>query len=141
MVEKLDDEDVRLLSHIVHRYHDKVSPIDFLGVLCVIKGFCSNDKKHTFIFEESFEKEVSDTIGEYEQALAKNAERRDTIVKLAKLIHDTANQIKSLESSLKDLEKKKEFTNAEIGTGEMLVENVKLKFAKLTGSEDMNMWS
>ena len=137
----LTEDDVKLLAHIVKRYNHNPNPNDYTAVLSIIKGNCTDGKKHIFIFDESFDKAVADTLKDYKDAIRTNVARKETLEKICILIIDTTNQIKSLESELKDLDKKKEYIMSEMGTGGILIDNIKLKFEKLTGTSDIEMWS
>jgi hypothetical protein len=141
VVEELKEDDVKLLAHIIHRYNQKPSPIDYISVLSIIKGFCADNDKHTFVFHEDYDKVVADTIKEYQDAITKNVERKADLEKIENMIVETNNQIKSLQSTLGDLDKKKEYNLSEMNSGGILIDSIKLKFLKLTGTEDMNMWS
>ena len=137
----LTEEDIKLLAYVVKRYNHKPSPNDYTAVLSIIKGSCTDDKKHIFIFDESFDKAIADVLKEYKDAIVANVTRKETLEKVCILMAETTNQIKSLESELKTLEKKKGYTISEMGTGGILIDNIKLKFEKLTGTSDMEMWS
>lgn len=137
----LTEEDVKLLAHIVKRYNPIPNPNDYTAVLSIIKGNCTDGKKHIFIFDESFDKAVADTLKEYKDAIVANVSRKETLEKICILMVETTNQIKSLESELKGLDKKKEYTISEMSTGGILIDNIKLKFEKLTGTSDIEMWS
>jgi len=139
--DELGEEDVKLLAHIVKRYNLRPKPGDYTAVLSIIKGDCADNKKHIFIFDEIFDAEVAGVIKESKEAIMANVLRKENLEKIDNTIIETTNQIKSLESALKELEKKKEYTISEISTGGMLIENIKLKFEKITGTPDMEMWS
>lgn len=136
----LTEEDVKLLAHIVKRYNPKPNANDYTAILSIIKGNCTDNKKHLFIFDQSFDKAVACTLKEYKDAMTANVTRKETLEKICILINETANQIKSLESNLKDLEKKKEYTLSEMNAGGILADSIKLKFTKLTGTEDISIW-
>lgn len=137
----LSEDDIKLLAHIVKRYNPNPRPGDYTAVLSIIKGNCSDGNKHLFIFDEEFDKAVVDILKEYKDTIAVNVARKETLEKLCILIVETTNQIKSLESALKDFEKKREYTIAEMKAGGILIDNIRLKFSKLTGTEDTEMWS
>lgn len=134
---KLDDDisedDVKLLAHVVKKYNTKPRPVDYMSVLSVIKGNCTDGEKHIFMFNESFDQDVANTIREYEDALAKNVDRKVSLDKVCIQIEETTDV-------LKELEKNKEYLLAEMAAGGMLIDNIKLKFLKLTGMEDMSIW-
>lgn len=132
--EEISEDDIKLLAHVVKKYNPKSKPEDYMAVLSIIKGNCEDGDKHKFIFDASFDQEVAEVIKEYEDAIAKNVERKIALEKICNHIIETNN-------ILKELEKKKEYALAEMNAGGILVENVKLKFLKLTGTEDMAMWS
>lgn len=132
--DEISEDDIKLLAHVVKKYNPKSKPGDYMAVLSIIKGNCEDGDKHKFIFDESFNQEVEEVIKEYEDAIAKNVERKIALEKIC-------NHIIEANNVLKELEKKKEYALAEMNAGGILVENVKLKFLKLTGTEDMAMWS
>lgn len=133
IIDDLKEDDIKLLAHVVKRYNQKANPVDYVAVLSVIKGLCTDNDKHLFIFDESFEKSVADTIKECHDAIAKNAERKVALDKVYIQIEEISNE-------LKELEKNKEYMLAEMSAGGILIDNVKLKFLKLTGTEDMEIW-
>ena len=129
----VNEEDVKLLSHVVKKYNPKPRPGDYVAVLSIIKGNCSNGDKHLFTFNGSFDQDVVTTIKEYNDAIKQNVERKITLDKVCIQIEET-NEV------LKELEKKKEYILAEMTAEGMLIDNIKLKFLKLTGTEDMEIW-
>ncbi len=133
IIDDLKEDDIKLLAHIVKRYNQKANPVDYVAVLSIIKGFCTDGDKHLFVFDESFEKNVAETIREFNEATKQNVERRISLDKVCIQIEETSNV-------LKELEKNKEYILAEMAAGGILVDNVKLKFLKLTGTEDMDIW-
>ena len=133
IIDDLKEDDIKLLAHVVKRYNQKANPVDYVAVLSVIKGFCTDNDKHLFIFDESFEESVANTIKEYQDAMAKNIEIKIALSKVCSQIEETNN-------ALKELDKKKEYMLAEMAAGGILIDNVKLKFLKLTGNEDMEIW-
>lgn len=137
----LTEDDIKLLAHVVKRYNHKPSPNDYTAVMSIIKGNCTDGKKHLFVFDETFDKAVADMLKEYKDAIAANVVRKETLEKVCLQIVETINQIKSLQSSLGELEKKKEYTTAEMRAGGILVNNIKLKFMNTTGTDDTDMWS
>ena len=132
--EDISEEDIKLLAHVVKKYKAEPNPADYLGVLSIIKGDCNDNGKHIFIFDESFEQEVVNTIKEYQDAISKNVEWHTALEKIS-------NQIIGINNMLEDLEKNKEQVLAEMSAGGILIDNVKLKLLKLTGCEDTEMWS
>lgn len=133
-IEELKDDDVKLLAYVVKRYNQKPSPIDYLSVWSIIRGTCTDNEKHLFIFDESFDKDVANTIKEYNDVTISNNERKVAFEKVC-------NQIDETNKILKDLEKKKTYALAEMNAGGILIENIRLKFLELTGTEDMTIWS
>lgn len=129
----VNEDDVKLLAHVVKKYNPKPRPGDYMAILSIIKGNCTEGEKHMFIFNGSFDQDVANTIKEYEDAIKQNVERKISLDKVSTQIEDTGN-------ILKEFEKKKEYILAEMAAGGILVDNVKLKFLKLTGTEDMEIW-
>ena len=129
----VNEDDVKLLAHVVKKYNHKPRPEDYSAILSIIKGNCTDGGKHLFIFNGSFCEDVANTIKEYEDAIAKNVETKIALDKVC--FH-----IEEVDNSLKELEKKREYMMAEMAAGGILVDNIKLKFLKLTGTEDMEIW-
>ncbi len=134
ILEELKDEDVKLLAYAVKKYNPEPDPVDYLSVWSIIRGNCTDKEKHIFIFDELFDKDVADTIKEFNDAIISNNERKAAFEKVCHQIDETTK-------ILKDLEKKKTYALAEMSAGGMLIDNIKLKFVKLTGMEDMTIWS
>ena len=134
IIEGIKEDDIKLLAHIVKKYNQKASPVDYLGILSIIKGFCTDNEKHMFIFEKSFDKEIANAIKEYKDAISKNNERKAVLEKVEIQINET-------KEILKNLEKKREHALAELNAEKILVDDIKLKFIKLTGADDMTIWS
>lgn len=129
----VNEEDVKLLAHVVKKYNPKPRPEDYMAILSVIKGNCTDGEKHIFVFNGPFCKDVLGTIKEYNDAIKQNVERKVALDKVC-------TQIEEISNALKELEKNKEYMLAEMAAGGILVDNVKLKFLKLTGTEDMEIW-
>ncbi len=129
----VNEDDVKLLAHVVKKYNPKPRPGDYMAVLSIIKGNCADGEKHLFIFNGPFDQDVATTIKEYEDAIKQNVVIKIALDKVCAHIEETSN-------ALKELEKKKEYMLAEMSAGGILIDNVKLKFLKLTGTEDMEIW-
>lgn len=129
----VNEEDVKLLAHVVKKYNPKPRPGDYIAVLSIIKGNCTDGDKHIFIFNGPFCQDVADTIKEHEDAIKQNVERKVALNKICTQIEETINV-------LKGFEKKKEYILTEMTAGGMLADDIKLKFLKLTGTEDMEIW-
>lgn len=129
----VNEDDVKLLAHVVKKYNPKPRPGDYMAILSIIKGNCTDGEKHIFIFNGSFDQDVTTTIKEYEDAIKQNVERKVALDKVGIQIEETSN-------TLKEFEKKKEYMLAEMAAGGILIDNIKLKFLKLTGTEDMEIW-
>ena len=129
----VNEDDVKLLAHVVKKYNPKPRPGDYMAILSIIKGNCSDGEKHLFIFNGSFDQDVATTIKEYNDAIKQNVEIKIALDKVCIHIEEASNV-------LKELEKKKEYMLAEMAAGGLLIDNVKLKFFKLTGTEDMEIW-
>ena len=129
----VNEDDVKLLAHVVKKYNPKPKPGDYMAVLSIIKGNCTDGEKHLFVFNGSFGEDVTNTIDEYQDAITKNVERKVALDKICIQIEETSNV-------LKGFEKKKEYILAEMAADGILIGNIKLKFLKLTGTEDMEIW-
>jgi hypothetical protein len=56
------------------------------------------------------------------------------------ILEKVETQIKEAKEILKNLEKKREYAVAELDAEKILVDDIKLKFVKMTGTEDISMW-
>lgn len=146
--EELGEEDTKLLGHVVRRYNSNPKPDDYLLVLNIIKGDCTDKNKHIYIFHEAFDKTIANLIKEHNDLCATNATRDKTIsdidssMNVIKVnIEDFKSKITALESQLKECIRKKEGTTTEIKGAEVLINETNLKFERLTGTLDMKMWS
>lgn len=146
--EELEEDDIKLLGHIVRRYNPNPKPNDYLMVLNVIKGDCTDNKKHIYIFHEIFDKTIATLIKEHSDLCTTNAARDKTILDIdgsmntiKANIEDFKSKIAALESQLKDCIRKKEGITTEIKGTDVLINETKLRFEKLTGTPDMKMWS
>ena len=128
----VSEDDVKLLAHVVKKYN-KPKPGDYMAILSIIKGNCTDGDKHLFVYNGSFNEDVTNTIKEYLDAVAKDVE-----IKIA--LDKVCSHIEEVNNSLKEFEKKKEYMMAEMSAGGILIDNIKLKFFKLTGTEDMEIW-
>lgn len=147
-IEELDEEDTKLLGHVVRRYNPEPKPNDYIMVLNVIKGNCTDGNKHIYVFDSTFDKAIANLIKEYNDLCATNTTRDKTISGIDSSmntikthIEDFKSKITALESQLKDCIRKKEGTITEIKGAEVLINETKLSFEKLTGSQDMKIWS
>jgi hypothetical protein len=129
----INEDDVKLLAHVIKKYNPKPRPGDYMAVLSIIKGNCSDGDKHLFALNGSFCKDVAITIKEYEDAIRQNVGRKIALDKVCIQIEETSN-------NLKEFEKNKEYLLAEMSAGGILIDNIQLKFLKLTGTEDMEIW-
>lgn len=141
-VEGLTVEEVRFLAQVAGKYKPKPKPLDYTAILSIIKENCTEEgDKHLFMFDESFDKDVADTVKEYNDAINANVVRKESLEKTENLIIGTSDQIKSLERTLKELEEKKEQFIIEMKSGGILIDDIKSKFEKLTGTTDVETWS
>lgn len=145
--EVLEEEDTKLLSHIVRRYNHEPKPNDYIMVLNVIKGNCTDGNKHIYIFDSTFDKTIANLIKEHSDLCATNATREKTISDIDSSmntiktnIEDFKSKIITLESQLKDCIRRKEGVTIEIRGTEVLINETNLRFEKLTGAQDMSMW-
>lgn len=146
--EILTEEDTKLLGHIVRRYNPKPKPNDYIMVLNIIKGDCTDGKKHIYIFDESFDRIIAGLIKEHTELHVTNDARHKAVLELDNLmstikanIEDLKSKINASETQLKECIRKKEGIIAETKGTEMLIGDVELKFEKLTGNPDMKIWS
>lgn len=133
-VEELTQDEIQYLVNISKKYTDEVSPNDYTGILSIIKGKCTDGKKHLYVYDEAFSKHVSDLIDEHkklcENNVSKEKELSDTLQKIEDLKNEIENLDKNRDDTIKEIEDINRFTNI-----------VKETFEKETGTQDMKMWS
>ncbi len=133
-VEELSQEEIERLVNIAKTYGDDISPNDFIGILSIIKGKCKDGKKHLYIYEDTFSKHVAKLIDEYKQLCENNASKE-------KELSDTLQRIEDLKNEIKNLGDKRDDTIKEIEDINRITNIVKVTFEKVTGTQDMAMWS
>jgi len=133
-VEELTQDEIGYLVNIANKYTDEVSPNDYTGILSIIKGKCTDGKKHLYVYDETFSKHVADLIGEHKKLCENNASKE-------KELSDTLQKIEDLKNEIKNLGEKRDDTVKEIENISRFTNIVKETFGKVTGSQDMKMWS
>lgn len=142
MEDELNEEDVKLVAHVVRKFNANPSPNDYTAVLSIIKGSnCVDNKKHIFIFEETFDRAVSDLIKNKKSAEIAKLSRKDALSKIESDISETNDKIRQLRSHLEDLQKEKNDTIVDIEKTDLLIEDAMNNFEKLTGATDIDIWS
>ncbi len=133
-VEKeISKEDVDKIKSIAE--DGKISrSVDYLEIFNVMRGKCVEQKKHTFIFEESFFNNVQDLIKKRGDILSK---RENDEKELA----NTNNEITDLENKLKNIKEKKESLTDSVKKEEIDVENILREFEQITGGREIDIWS
>lgn len=133
-VEKeISKEDIDKIKSILE--DGKISrSVDYLEIFNVTRGKCAGDKKHTFIFEESFFNSVQDLIKKRGDISSK----RDND---EKELSNTNNEIIELENKLKIIKEKKESLIENIKNEETDIENVLREFEQITGGRDIDIWN
>ncbi len=133
-VEKeISKEDIDRIKSIAE--DGKISrSVDYLEIFNVTRGKCTEQKKHTFIFEESFFNNVQDLIKKRGDILSEcdNDEKE---------LSKTNDEITELEDKLKNVKEKKESLIENIKKEETDVENTLQEFEQITGGRDIEIWS
>ena len=133
-VEELSQEEIERLVNIAKTYGDDISPNDFIGILSIIKGKCNDGKKHLYIYEDKFSKHVAKLIEEHRELCENNASKE-------KELSETLQRIEDLKNEIKNLGDKRDDTIKEIEDINRVTNIVKITFEKVTGTQDMTMWS
>jgi predicted nuclease with TOPRIM domain len=133
-VEELSPEEIERLINIAKTYGEDVGPNDFIGILSIIKGKCTDGKKHLYIYEETFSKHVADIIAEHDKLCENNSAKE-------KELSDTLQRIEDLKNEIKNLGEKRDDTIKEIEDINRITNIVKITFEKVTGTQDMKIWS
>ena len=129
----ISKEDIDKIKSIVE--DGKISrSVDYLEIFNVTRGKCIEQKKHTFIFEESFFNNVQDLIKKRGDILSKHDNDEKELSK-------TNDEITELENKLKNIKEKKEGLIENIKKEETNVENTLQEFEQITGGRDIEIWS
>lgn len=133
-VEKeISKEDIDKIKSIAE--DGKISrSVDYLEIFNVTRGKCTEQKKHTFIFEESFFNNVQDLIKKRGDILSKRDNDEKELSK-------TNDEITELEDKLKITKEKKEGLIENIKKEETDVENTLQEFDQITGGRYIDIWS
>ena len=133
-VEKeISKEDIDKIKSVIE--DGKISrSVDYLEIFNITRGKCIEQKKHTFIFEESFFNNVQDLIKKHGDILSK---RNNDETELSK----TNDEITDLENKLKSTKEKKEILMGNIKNEETEVENMLQEFEQMTGDKNIDIWS
>ncbi len=133
-VEELTQDEIEYLVNIAKKYTDEVSPNDYTSILSIIKGKCTDGKKHLYVYDEAFSKHVADLIAEHKKLCENNATKE-------KELSDTLQRIEDLKNEIKNLGEKRDDTIKEIEKINRFTDVVTETFGKVTGTQDMKMWS
>lgn len=130
---EISKEDIDKIKSIVE--DGKISKsVDYLEIFNVTRGKCTEQKKHTFIFEESFFNNVQDLIKKRGDILSKRDNDEKELSK-------TNDEITELEDKLKNVKEKKEGLIENIKKEETDVENTLQEFDQITGGRDIDIWN
>lgn len=134
-VEDLSKEDIEFLISILRKYNSgDIVPSDYISLLSVVKGRCTDDKKHIFIYDEEFTKNVADLIDLYNNLCADNAAREKELSEILQKIENYKKEIGELSKSRYDKIAEVDDINAKIN-------KVLKTFEETTGTNDVKMWS
>ena len=134
IAEELSQDEIDRLVNMAKLYTEDVSPNDYTGILSVIKGKCTDGKKHIYIYDEAFSKRVADLIAEHNKLCENNSAKE-------KELSDTLQKIEDLKNEIMSLGEKRDDVINEIGDINSNIDNVIVTFEKETGTRDMKMWS
>lgn len=134
LVEELSQDEIEYLVNIAKKYTEEVSPNDYTSILSIIKGKCTDGKKHLYIYDETFSKYVADLIAEHGKLCESNVTKE-------KELSDTLQKIEDLKNEIQNLDKKRDDTVKEIEDITGSINSVIKKFETETGTQDMKMWS
>ena len=133
MVKELSKEDIYKIKSIAEDGQISRSS-DYLEIFNITRGKCKDQKRHTFMFEESFSGSVQDMINNYNEISSEHA-------KDEKELSSTSEDIIDLENKLKNAKEKKESLIENIKELDTGIENVLQEFEKITGDKNIEIWS
>jgi hypothetical protein len=134
LVEKLSQDEIERLVNTAKTYNEEVSPNDYTAILSIIKGKCTDGKKHLYIYDEAFSKTVADLVLEHNKLCENNAAKE-------KEVSETLQKIEDLKNEIKNLSDKRDNDIKEIGDINMAIDGVIETFEKETGARNVKMWS
>lgn len=102
-VEELSDDEIEYLVNIAKKYNEDVSPNDYTAILSIIKGKCTDGKKHLYIYDEEFSKYVADLIEEYGKLNENNATKDKEMSDILQKIEELKNEIQNLDRKRDDI--------------------------------------
>ena len=107
--------------------------VDYLEIFNVTKGKCTEQKKHAFIFEESFSNNVQDMIKKHDDMLSKKDSYEKDLYKMV-------NEITDLENKLKCTKDKRDNLIEDIKKAGIYTENILQEFENTTGDKRIEIW-
>ena len=134
VVEKLRQDEIEYLVNTAKMYTDEISPNDYTAILSIIKGKCTDGKKHVYIYDEIFSKNVANLLTEHNKLSANHAEKEKELSDTLKKIDDFKNEIERLGA-------KRDSAIKEIDVLNKTIDGVIETFEKDTGTRNMKMWS
>lgn len=134
IVEELKKEEIDNLVCIAKTYTHEISPTDYIAILSIIKGRCTDGKKHLFVYDDIFTNDVADLIAEHNKL-------HEKIEVMEKESLEVIQKIESLESEICDLNKKKDGIVKGIEEVNIAINNVMDIFENKTGIREMKIWS
>ncbi len=134
VVESLEQEEIAHIVNIAKTYNEDVSPNDYTAILSIIKGKCTDGKKHLYIYDETFSKTVASLIEKHGE-LCKNCTNKENE------LSETLKKIEELKNEIKNLDKKRDDIIKEVSVINAVVDGVIVEFEKATGTCDVKMWS
>ncbi len=133
-VEEIIKEDMEKLINTAKMYNEDIDPNDYTAILSVIKGRCTDGKKHLYIYEEEFSKKIAELITEHNELCENNLNKTSEL-------SDTVKKIESLKDEIKNMDNKRINIIKEIGDIGNDIDNIVETFEKETGTKNMKIWS
>jgi chromosome segregation ATPase len=133
-VEELGKDEIEHLVNTAKTYSEDVSPNDYTAILSIIKGKCTDGKKHIYIYDETFSKTVADLVLEHNKLCENNAAKE-------KEVSETLQRIEDLKNEIQNLGNKRDGAIQEISNINTAIDDVIVTFEKETGTRNVKMWS
>lgn len=134
IVEELRKDEIEHLVDIAKIYTEEISPTDYTAILSIIKGRCTDGKKHLYTYDDMFIKNVADLIVEHNKL-------RENVITKEKELSDTLQKVESLKNEIQNFNKKVDDTIKDIEDINTVIDNILVTFEKETGTCDIKMWS
>lgn len=130
--EELSKENLEEIVGLVEKHG--LEAIDYIRLLTVIRGKCTDGKSHTYTFHESFTDEVNNVV-------KRNKDNESERQNLKKSVDEADKNIIELTNKLEETRKNRENMLEQLVSKNDVEMELLDEIQKLTGTRKINMWS